>query len=77
MWELEGYDTFSEEYYPLDGEYPDEASAEKAAQARLEELEKSQPSTQSGGQGGIQDRVYVVKPNGARYRVFPKSRRAG
>lgn len=69
-WKLEGYDTFDGEYYSLEGEYTSEADARKAAKARLEELEKTQPSDSSGGQTamGIQDRVFILGPNGSRYR---------
>jgi hypothetical protein len=67
-WRLEGYDTFARESYPLEGEYDSEAEAIAAADARLKELERAQPSSVSGGQGGIQDRVYVVSPSGQLWR---------
>ena len=69
-WKLEGYDTFAEESYPLDGSYPDQQSAEDAARKRLIELERTQPTSSSGGQSedGIQDHVFVVKPDGTKYR---------
>lgn len=67
-WRLEGYDTFDSEYYSLEGEYDDEAGAILAAKARLARLEISQPSSTSGGQAGIQDRVYIVSPDGSRRR---------
>lgn len=69
-WSLLGLDTFSDEYYPLDGEYLTEMEAKLAAIKRLFELEESQPSKTSGGQGpcGIQDRVYIIRPDGTRYR---------
>ncbi len=74
-WRLEGYDTFEEEPYPLDGEYESQQDAEYAAEARLAELEANQPSESSGGQGrhGIQDRVFIIRPNGSKYR-YQKSR---
>jgi hypothetical protein len=78
-WKLEGYDTFSSEPYPLDGKYGDGcqlsyASRDAAlidARRRLATLEETQPTSSSGGQGwgGIQDRVYVVHPDGRRERV--------
>ena len=69
-WRLRGYDTFSEEEYGLSGEYDDEQTAREAAAKRLEHLEESQPSASSGGQGfgGIQDQIYVVRPDGSEYR---------
>ncbi len=67
-WKLEGVDTFANESYPLGGEYPNEAAAVEAAKERLEELEKTQPTSQSGGQKGIQDQVYIVRPDGTKYR---------
>lgn len=70
MWRLEGHDRFDGDDYPLDGTYPDQAAAEKAARDRLAELERTQPSASSGGQGGIQDWVYVVRPDGTRYRII-------
>lgn len=69
-WRLQGYDTFEEEFYPIEGEHDTEEQAMAAAEARLVELEETQPSEHSGGQGkfGIQDRVYVVRPDGTRYQ---------
>ena len=71
-WTLEGYDTFEGSSYDLPGEFDSEAEAEKAARAKLNELEKWQPSSSSGGQGfeGIQDRVYIVSPDGRRRRFM-------
>lgn len=71
-WKIEGYDTFeggSDAFYPIEGEYDSEKQAEDAARRRLAELEKIQPSSSSGGQKGIQDRVYIVSPEGKR-RLF-------
>jgi hypothetical protein len=75
-WKLQGYDTFSSEQYPLEGVYPDEPTAQRAADRRLADLERQQPTATSGGQapGGIQDRVYIVRPDGSKYRW---NRRAG
>lgn len=82
---LEGYDTFSNESYPLgditneagetiDGMQPDYPTRDAAiadARKRLAHLEQTQPSSSSGGQGsgGIQDRVYIVHPDGHKERV--------
>jgi hypothetical protein len=62
---LVGYDTFEGEEYTLDGVYHTEQEAVVAAQIRLRHLEQTQPSSSSGGQGmfGIQDRVYVLRPD--------------
>jgi hypothetical protein len=89
-WRLEGYDTFSDEYYPLgdfmtvdgkslDGMKPGYDTPQEAlldAQKRLDDLERTQPAASSGGQGlhGIQDRVYLVHPDGHRERVFRAAR---
>lgn len=72
MWKLLGYDEFSSEWYDLDS-YPTEKAAQNAAKKRLQELEKTQPTGSSGGQGfyGIQDRVFIERPDRTRYRVFP------
>jgi hypothetical protein len=73
-WHLKGYDTFEGgegAFYPLDGEFDDEQAAIDAARERLVELEKTKPSAGSGGQdeiGGIQDKVYIVRPDGSSYR---------
>lgn len=66
MWKLEGFDTFEGEPYSLEGSYNNFEEAEAAARKRLKELEKTQPTATSGGQGlfGIQDRVYIVHPGG-------------
>ncbi len=70
MFKLLGYDTFSDEWYDLD-EFKTEAEAQTAGRERLEDLEKTQPSHQSGGQApqGIQDRVFIQRPDGSKYRV--------
>lgn len=69
-WLIEGYDTFDGQPYPLQGAYDCRLNAERAADARLRELEKSQPTSNSGGQGelSIQDQVFVVRPDGSKYR---------
>ncbi len=67
-WRLFGFDTFSGETYRLPGSYASEAQVNAAARKRLEALEKSQPSESSGGQSDIQDRVFIERPDGTRYR---------
>lgn len=69
---LLGYDTFAGEEYalePAEG-VETEAKAQELARQRLEKLEKDQPTSQSGGQGsdGIQDQVFIVRPDGTKYR---------
>jgi 5-enolpyruvylshikimate-3-phosphate synthase len=70
-WRIEGFDTFSSEEYPIPGDYSSEADAIAAAKAYLDELESTQPTSSSGGQNGIQDRVFVVSPDGSKFRIFP------
>lgn len=74
-WKLEGQDVFDMDdddrgFYPLEGEYDTEELAKAAARIRLKELEGTQPSAGSGGQSdnGIQDRVYIVRPDGSKHR---------
>lgn len=69
-WRLEDFDTFEGESYHLEGEYETEETARIAAKKRLEKIEEEQPSSMSGGQsfGGIQDRVFIVRPDGTKYR---------
>ncbi len=67
-WKLEGYDTFEGEYYPLPGTFRTESAAQDAARKRLAELEKTQPSASSGGACGIQDRVFIIRPDRSHYR---------
>ena len=72
-WRLEGLDTFEGEPYPLPGEYGSQKEAEEAAAQRMGRLEKTQPSETSGGQSfdGIQDRIYIIRPDGTTYRYIP------
>lgn len=69
---LLGYDTFSSEWYNLSA-FSTELAARKAGLKRLAELEITQPSKNSGGQGafGIQDQVFIEGPDGQRHRVLP------
>lgn len=71
-WKLQGYDTFEggpDAFYGI-GEFESEDDALEAARLRLLHLEWSQPSKDSGGQGGIQDQVFIVRPDGSRYRFM-------
>ncbi len=69
VWRLRGYDAFAGEWYPLPGVFLSESAAIRAAHRRLKQLEKTQPSSISGGQDGIQDQVYLVCPDGSLKRV--------
>lgn len=71
-WTLEGLDAFDGGRYFL-SRHHSEDEALRAAQIRLSFLEKTQPTASSGGQAehGIQDRVFVVLPDGTRRRVLP------
>lgn len=73
-WKLVGWDTFSSEEYSL-SEHKTQALAEAAAADRMQDLERTQPSSSSGGQGlfGIQDRIYIERPDGTRYQWFTTS----
>lgn len=73
-WKLVGWDTFSHEEYPI-SEHKTQDLAEAAAAKRMQELEERQPSKSSGGQGvfGIQDRVYIQRPDGTQYQWFTTS----
>jgi hypothetical protein len=70
-WSLEGYDTFAGECYPLPGRFRNEEAARRAAHKYLLKLERTQPSAVSGGQDGIQDQVYIRRPDGSMYRYLP------
>jgi hypothetical protein len=76
QWQLEGFDTFDGESYPLPGTYLSLEAAEQAAEKRLVYLEQTQPAASSGGQGsmGIQDKVFIIHPDGKRqlYTGKPK-----
>ncbi len=70
MWKLIGHDTFEGVDYDLGIERDTQEEIEEAARERLAGLERTQPSSSSGGQdfGGIQDRVIIQRPDGTRYR---------
>ena len=65
-WQLVVFDGFCGEAYPL-SRHADEAECRKAARAYMRYSELKQPSEHSAGQQGIQDRVFVVGPDGAGY----------
>lgn len=69
-WTLKGLDTFENEYYPLGGEFENEEQALAAAAVCLANIKRTQPDEDSGGDdvGSIQDRVFVVRPDGTQYR---------
>lgn len=69
VFKLLGYDTFSNEWYGS-REFATEKEARDAGIKKLEELAISQPASSSGGQGGIQDQVYIEYPDGKRFRVI-------
>lgn len=82
-WKVIGLDTFEAAHDPKEAEYTigtcvDEATAQSMAYSKLRALEVSQPSATSGGQhsNGIQDQVFIERPDGTRYRVTPCPRRA-
>lgn len=69
MWRIGGWDTFSGEAYSISGEYATEQEAQEAARALLAEIACTQPEQETGGpDGGVQDRVFVVCPDGSEYR---------
>jgi len=70
-WRLRGFDSFSGEDYQLPGAYRSEAQVLRAAQKRLAQIERQQPSETSGGQDGIQDQVFIMRPDGTQYRYLP------
>lgn len=76
-WHLMGFDTFAGEYYPIAGSWTSREGVEKAAARELNKIEKLQPTQDSGGQadGGIQDRVFVVQPDGGMRRFLPSGQR--
>jgi hypothetical protein len=68
-WKVFGYDTFDHTTYDL-FDCETESEAVEFASKRLKHLEEIQPTASSGGQSdsGIQDRVYIMSPDGSRYR---------
>ena len=74
LWGVEGYDTFEggDAYYTVKKGLGSEAEALIAAAEYMQKLERHQPTETSGGQGpyGIQDRVYIVRPDGSKYEFY-------
>ena len=72
-WKLVGFDAFEEEYYSLNDSYPNENEARQAAILKFKEINKLQPPEEAGGQDdeGIQDRLFIERPNGSKYRFIP------
>ena len=48
-----------------------EIAAIAAVKSYLADLEKTQPTAETGGQNGLQDHVYILRPNETRLRVRP------
>lgn len=73
-WSLRGYEPVDRVYFVIEGSFDSMEQAELAAQKYLQMLEKTQPTSNSGGQSakGIQDRVLIVSPEGEEERVFPR-----
>ena len=78
---IEGYDTFefkwnveSDPFYPIEGAWETEKEARSAAKIYLTKIEEHQPASKSGGQSafGIQDHIYIVRPDGSKYRFIPE-----
>lgn len=74
-WTLTGVDGFSDEPYEIPGAYDTEERARDVARLHLAAIELTQPTSETGGQGedGIQDRIYIISPNGNEYRYFDDS----
>lgn len=64
-WEVEGYDTFSNEGYSV-SKHKTKKAAEMAAKRHKANIERLQPKETAGS---IQDLVYLVDPKGNKVRV--------
>lgn len=72
-WGLRGVDTFADETYEIEGNYESELAATAAGHRQLDDINRLQPKATSGGQDGIQDRIFIVGPgthNPAETRLF-------
>jgi hypothetical protein len=69
-WGLRGQDSFDYNCYPIEGKFRSVDAAMDGARAQLKKLEATQPSETSGGQGGLQDWIYIVHPDGQQTRVL-------
>ncbi len=65
LWRVVDWDTFAREEYPV-STHATEAEAISAAKVLFAEIQKDQPESQSGGQDGIQDHVFIISPEGIR-----------
>jgi hypothetical protein len=74
-WRLKGHDAFAGTDYDLPGTYRSEARARRAAGRALRQIERGQPSATSGGQKGVQDRIYIMRPDRTSYRFRPDEAR--
>ncbi len=70
-WKLIGHDTFDSGTYTIISADTEEEVLKKA-KSEMADIKKLQPDESSGGQGfgGIQDRLYIVRPDGTRYRYL-------
>jgi hypothetical protein len=66
-WKVIGRDAFAKEDYPV-STHAAEAEALAAAKAHYAEIQRDQPDSQSGGQAGLQDHVYILAPTGHQTR---------
>ena len=75
QWHIDSMDGFDMDAYPyrLSGPYGTEDEALRAADGHFADLEASQPSASSGGLWGIQDRLYLVRPDGTSMRLHNRS----
>ena len=74
-WRVLGIDGFDDDagFYTV-ATCDTEGEAFEHAQSYLKELERTQPTSESGGQkdGAIQDQVYIQRPeDGALKRIYP------
>lgn len=76
-WKLIGYDTFSNEFYPIK-EFDSEKKVVRAANEEEAKINKDQPASSSGGQSnsGIQDRLFIEDPSGNRKRFHFREKKA-
>ena len=70
-----GYDVFGGHEYPIDGPLDSELKAWSAARKHLRDIEGLQPTEETGGQAqyGIQDQIFIKRPDGSSYRYTGQS----
>lgn len=66
-WKLKGRDKFTGKFYDIFDSYPNEQSAIEMARERRADFGLTQPSSGSQGRKGVQDKVYIVRPDGTQY----------